>query len=737
MPKLATGRFVPKYRDMRNNPYESKHVPVTGDRRRYLTVIQSGAAVETGGRCHGTIRHVLDLPASNDQPRIVVTGDDDCSLHLLRWNALRILDHKIDALNGVPSWSLTRAERSWGLFQAVTMVFQLSYSLPWHKFQNPNHLGVRIVSDETQKDPGSDSQDNETVESGQLILIRVCMTLILLQGTRRGTNCLPFENGAGPSSSGTTTDQDGEQDHKAYHRSTGWTEDLPGIQDVSDATRGAPAFRYQSNVTVDNKRNEAEPIRAPTAHRVGVTVILGNGIQESKRNGWSDSFRTAKPKQIERFLRPEHSMVAMSTAATRKDRYMSRDSSLNSSSITSKEEGRNYELLLRTTTALPPSHRPQVPIRMDRQDTTGGGLMRITYGHSRTPRPGIELSIRKYWPSEDYFDGSQRRSQTMIKDILLGRRMMLWNCFQSDPGGDVTTPPHMQSNEFLKFPHPAIRPERKYGPGRGIGDNRTDDESQELWWRVYRYTRICNPGVNMGPNMKSCPHAPSLSLVLFVCRNQGSQTLDALEPRPQDCKARDDRAKLLIAVQFGMTAGPRRKTPEDVKPSRSRTKPIKRTALGNDSKSNERCRGRVSFHQRFSDAYFVVSFYKMIQNRGTILSDFENIDTGLHRDRTRIWEGNIVNLVFETVIEYRTPRCTYVPLDTFVSGLNELTPRELTSALNEHKLEFTDSMFDTDVGEPPKDMPKPSGSVSRPDQPVIGMAKYWHSVKITNGVERN
>ncbi|KAF9504882.1 hypothetical protein BS47DRAFT_1400950 [Hydnum rufescens UP504] len=301
MPKLATGRFIPEYRDMCNDPYESKPVPVTGDKRRYLTVIQSGAAVKTGGRCHGTIQHVLDLPTSNDQPRIVVTGDDDCPLHPLRWNALRILDHKIDALKGVPSWSLTRGERSWGLFQAVTMVFQSSYSFPWHKFRNPNHLGVRIVSDETRKDPGLDSQDNETVESGQLILIRVCMMLIRPQGTRRGTDCLPFENGAGPSSSGATTDQDNEQDHKAYHHSTGWTEDPPGIQGMLNATRGAPAFRYQGNVTIDNKHNEAEPIRAPTAHQVGITVILGNGIQESKRNGWSDSFRTTKTKQIERF----------------------------------------------------------------------------------------------------------------------------------------------------------------------------------------------------------------------------------------------------------------------------------------------------------------------------------------------------------------------------------------------------------------------------------------------------
>ncbi|KAF9504817.1 hypothetical protein BS47DRAFT_1368527 [Hydnum rufescens UP504] len=146
---------------------------------------------------------------------------------------------------------------------------------------------------------------------------------------------------------------------------------------------------------------------------------------------------------------------------------------------------------------------------------------------------------------------------------------------------------------------------------------------------------------------------------------------------------------------------------------------------------------RVSFHRRFSDAYFVVSFYKMIQNGGIILSDFENIDTGLLRDRTHIWEDNIVNLVFETVIEYCTPHCAYEPLDTFVSGLNKLTPQELISAFNEHELEFVGGMFDTNVREPSKDMPKPSGSVSRSNQPVIEMVKYWHSVIITSGVEKN
>ncbi|KAF9513219.1 hypothetical protein BS47DRAFT_1393468 [Hydnum rufescens UP504] len=191
IPKLATGQSIPEYRDIRNDPYKSKPVPVTGDRLRYLTVIRQGVPVETGGHHHSTIS-----------------------------------DRKIDVLNRVPIWLLVQAERSGDSYQAVIMVFQSSHSFPWPGFRNPNQLGVQIVLDETRKDLGLDPQDNETVskgpealtinarkpysdiltDSGPLIPIRAYMTLIHLQGARKGTDCLPFENGPGPSSSGVTAD---------------------------------------------------------------------------------------------------------------------------------------------------------------------------------------------------------------------------------------------------------------------------------------------------------------------------------------------------------------------------------------------------------------------------------------------------------------------------------------------------------------------------------------------------
>ncbi|KAF9520681.1 hypothetical protein BS47DRAFT_1357474 [Hydnum rufescens UP504] len=130
---------------------------------------------------------------------------------------------------------------------------------------------------------------------------------------------------------------------------------------------------------------------------------------------------------------------------------------------------------------LPPSHRLQVPIRTDNQDTTGGGLLGMygtkpewnfkfgdwiqdsTYSHLRTLCPGIELSIRKYWSTEDYFGRSQRRSQAMTKDIL------------SDEGWHYGIAFSLIQEGMLL--HHCICGQRKYGPRRGIGDNKTNDES--------------------------------------------------------------------------------------------------------------------------------------------------------------------------------------------------------------------------------------------------------------------
>jgi E3 ubiquitin-protein ligase NEDD4 len=47
-----------------------------------------------------------------------------------------------------------------------------------------------------------------------------------------------------------------------------------------------------------------------------------------------------------------------------------------------------------------------------------------------------------------------------------------------------------------------------------------------------------------------------------------------------------------------------------------------------------RCLGLGIFHRRFLDAYFIVSFYKMILKKKVTLGDLESVDAELHRGMT-------------------------------------------------------------------------------------------------------
>jgi E3 ubiquitin-protein ligase NEDD4 len=47
-----------------------------------------------------------------------------------------------------------------------------------------------------------------------------------------------------------------------------------------------------------------------------------------------------------------------------------------------------------------------------------------------------------------------------------------------------------------------------------------------------------------------------------------------------------------------------------------------------------RCLGLGIFHRRFLDAYFIVSFYKMILKKKITLGDLESVDAELHRGLT-------------------------------------------------------------------------------------------------------
>ncbi|KAG9018720.1 hypothetical protein FRB90_010334 [Tulasnella sp. 427] len=134
--------------------------------------------------------------------------------------------------------------------------------------------------------------------------------------------------------------------------------------------------------------------------------------------------------------------------------------------------------------------------------------------------------------------------------------------------------------------------------------------------------------------------------------------------------------------------------------------------------------GLAIFHRRFLDAYFIVSFYKMILRKKINLSDLESVDAELHRGMTWMLENDITDIIDETftttedrfgemvtidlkpggadvpvteenkkdyvdcVIEYRIQKRVKEQFDAFMSGFNELIPQELINVFDERELEL-------------------------------------------------
>ena len=116
------------------------------------------------------------------------------------------------------------------------------------------------------------------------------------------------------------------------------------------------------------------------------------------------------------------------------------------------------------------------------------------------------------------------------------------------------------------------------------------------------------------------------------------------------------------------------------------------------------------FHRRFLDAYFIVSFYKMILKKKISLPDLESVDAGLHRGLTWMLENDITDVIEDTfsiteehfgevvtvnlkengenievteenkreyvdlVTEYRIATRVSEQFDAFMSGFTELIP---------------------------------------------------------------
>ncbi|KAI0283258.1 HECT-domain-containing protein [Russula brevipes] len=130
------------------------------------------------------------------------------------------------------------------------------------------------------------------------------------------------------------------------------------------------------------------------------------------------------------------------------------------------------------------------------------------------------------------------------------------------------------------------------------------------------------------------------------------------------------------------------------------------------------------FHRRFLDAYFIVSFHKMILKKKVTLADLESVDAELHRGLTWMLENDITDIIYETfttmeerfgemvtidlkpggedvpvtevnkkeyvdlVVEYRISKRVKEQFDAFMSGFSELIPQELINVFDERELEL-------------------------------------------------
>ncbi|TFK42897.1 hypothetical protein BDQ12DRAFT_644804 [Crucibulum laeve] len=137
-----------------------------------------------------------------------------------------------------------------------------------------------------------------------------------------------------------------------------------------------------------------------------------------------------------------------------------------------------------------------------------------------------------------------------------------------------------------------------------------------------------------------------------------------------------------------------------------------------------RCLGLGIFHRRFLDAYFIVSFYKMILKKKVTLSDLESVDAELHRGMTWMLENDITDIIDETfttteerfgemvtielkpggedvpvtednkkeyvelVVEYRISKRVKEQFEAFMSGFSELIPQDLITVFDERELEL-------------------------------------------------
>ncbi|KAG6813610.1 hypothetical protein H0H92_009227 [Tricholoma furcatifolium] len=137
-----------------------------------------------------------------------------------------------------------------------------------------------------------------------------------------------------------------------------------------------------------------------------------------------------------------------------------------------------------------------------------------------------------------------------------------------------------------------------------------------------------------------------------------------------------------------------------------------------------RCLGLGIFHRRFLDAYFIVSFYKMILKKKVTLLDLESVDAELYRGMNWMLEKDITGVIDETfttveerfgemvtielkpggndipvteenkkeyveaIVEHRISKRVKEQFEAFMSGFSELIPLDLITVFDERELEL-------------------------------------------------
>jgi E3 ubiquitin-protein ligase NEDD4 len=137
-----------------------------------------------------------------------------------------------------------------------------------------------------------------------------------------------------------------------------------------------------------------------------------------------------------------------------------------------------------------------------------------------------------------------------------------------------------------------------------------------------------------------------------------------------------------------------------------------------------RCLGLAIFHRRFLDAYFIVSFYKMILKKKITLADLESVDADYYRSLQWMLDNPIEDVVEETftavedkfgemvtvelrpggeavdvtdenkqeyvdlMTEWRINKRVEEQFKAFMSGFTELIPQDLINVFDERELEL-------------------------------------------------